>query len=104
MWTRRDVVIGISAALAITACGIVASNSSGTPGGHPAPVSARHAPAATPVTDQEALARIKRRLMRPAWDRVVPRPRGDMSSFAYRDLAEIKRDIAVRAVQQARSR
>jgi hypothetical protein len=63
MRTRRNKVIGVAAAaLAVTACVIVTSNSGGIPGGHPAPVSARHAPAATPVTDQEMLAQIKRHL------------------------------------------
>ena len=58
MRMRRNKVIGVAAAaLAVTACGIAVSNSGGIPGSHPAPVSARHAQAATPVTDQEMLAR-----------------------------------------------
>ena len=92
MRTRRNKVIGVAAAaLAVTACGIATSSSGGIPGGHPAPVSARHAPAATPVTDQEMLAQIKRHLMRPAGDPVAQRPATPVTDQEM--LAQIKRHL-----------
>jgi hypothetical protein len=86
MRMRRNKVIGVAAAaLVVTACGIVTSNSGGIPGGHPAPVSARHASAATPITDQEMFARVKRHLSWPAGDPVAQQsatPITDQEMFA----------------------
>ena len=106
MGTRRIKVIGVSAAvLAVTACGIAASNSGGTAVRHPASVSARHAAAAAPITDQEQLARVKRHAAPPAGDAGVRRPQADTSSFKHQyDAANLRRSIAVDAAQQARNR
>ena len=53
MRTRRNLVTGIAAAaLALTACGMAAGCSGGTPAGHAAAASAGHAPAGTWVTGQ----------------------------------------------------
>ena len=102
----RIKVIGVSAAvLAVAACGMATSNSGGIPGRHPAPVSARHAPTAIPVTDQEALARVKRHLPPPAWGRGVRRLPADTSSSNYQDdVATLKRYLASHAGQRARHR
>ncbi len=104
MGTRRVKVIGVAAAaLAVTACGIAASHSGGIPGGHPAPASARHAPVATVISEQEALARFKGHLTWSSGDPGVQRPQADTSSVSYQsDLARF-RYMAFRA-EQARNR
>lgn len=92
MGTRRVKVIGVAvAALAVTACGIAASDSGGVPGGRPAPVSARHAPVATVISEQEALARFKSHLTWSSGDPRVQRPQAGTSSVPYQeDLARFK--------------
>jgi hypothetical protein len=106
MRTRQIKAIGVAAAaLAVAACGIATSNSGGTPGGHPAPVSARHAPAADPVTNQVWLAQVKRHQTPPTWGRGVRRLPADTSSFMYQDdVAALKRYLASHAGQRARNR
>jgi hypothetical protein len=105
MEMRRNRKIGVAAAaLAVSACGLAISNSGGASGGHLAPVSARHAPAATPITDQEMFARVKRHLIPRAGDPGVLRPQAGTSSVNYQDdLARLKRYMASHA-GQARSR
>ncbi len=93
-----------AAALALTGCGVATSSSGGAPGGHPAPASARHAPAAAPITEQEALARFKAHLTWSAGDPGARRPQADTSSFTYQeDLARYK-SIAFHAGRQAQNR
>ena len=103
----RIKVIGVSAAvLAVAACGMATSSSGGIPVRHPAPVSARHAPpTAIPVTDQEALAQVKRHQSPPTWGRGVRRLSADTSSSNYQDdVATLKRYLASHAGQRARNR
>ena len=103
MRTRRNIVLGVAAAaLAVTACGIAASNSGGTPGMHVARVSAQHAPMSTSATNLEDLAGVKRHAMWVAGDFApVQRPRADTSWFmAQRDLAKVKLGIELNAAQQ----
>jgi hypothetical protein len=100
-------VTGIAAAaLALTAGGIAADSSCGAPAGHPAAVSAGHAPASTWVTEQEDVARVKRHIV---WMGADPsqaqRPQADPSRATdQRDLAKVKRDVVLHAGQQARGR
>jgi hypothetical protein len=59
---RPNLVAGVAAAaLALTACGVAAGASGGTPGGLAAPVSARHAWSYDRVTELKDLAQLKRR-------------------------------------------
>jgi hypothetical protein len=99
-------VTGIAAAaLALTACGIAAGSSGGTPAGHPA-VSAGHALAGASVTGQGDLAQAKRRIVWMGGDPGQPqRPQADPSWVTdQRDLAKVKRDVVLHAGQQARGR
>jgi hypothetical protein len=100
-------VTGIAAAaLALTACGIAASSSGGTPTGHPAAVSAGQAPAGTWVTEQGDLAQIKRHIVWTGRDPAqAQRPHADPSRVTdQQDLAKVKRDVVLHAGQQARGR
>jgi hypothetical protein len=99
-------VTGIAAAvLALTACGIAAGSSSGTPTGHAA-VSAGHAPASTSVTQQEDIAQVKRHIVWMGGDPgQAQRPQADPSRVTdLQDLAKVKRDVVLHAGQQARGR
>ena len=106
MRTQRNMVTGIAAAaLALTACGIAAGSSGGTPARHAA-VSAGHAPASTWVTQQGDLAQVKRHIV---WTGGDPgraqRPHADPSRVTgQRDLAKVKRDVVLHAGRQARGR
>jgi hypothetical protein len=103
MRTQRNLVTGIAAAaLALTACGIAASSSGGTP----AAVSAGHAPASTWVTEQGDLAQVKRHIKWTTGDPAgAQRPQPDPSGATdQRDLAKVKRDVVLHAGQQARGR
>jgi len=107
MRTRRNIVTGIAAAaLALTACGIAADTSGGTPAGHPAAASAGHAPAGTWVTDQGDLAQVKRHIVWTTGDPTgTQRPQADPSrATGQQDLAKVKRDVVLHAGQQARGR
>jgi len=100
-------VTGIAAAaLVLTACGIAAGSAGGTPGGHAAAVSARHAPAGSWVTDQGDLARVKRHIRWSSGDPAgAQRPQADPSWVTDQgDLAWVKRDVVLHAAQQARGR
>ena len=103
MRTRRNLVAGMAAAaLALTACGIAAGSSGGTP----AAVSAEQAPAGTWVTGQGDLAQAKRHIVWTGGDPAqAQRPQADPSwATDLRDLAEVKRDVVLHAGQQARGR
>jgi hypothetical protein len=103
MRTRRVMVTGIAAAvLALTAGGIAA----GTSGGTPAAVSAEHAPAGTWVTEQGDLAQAKRHIVWMGRDPAgAQRPQADPSGATdQRNLAQVKRDVVLHAGQQARGR
>jgi hypothetical protein len=107
MRTRRNLVTGIAAAaLALTACGIAASTSGGTPTGHAAAASAWQAPAGTWVTEQGDIAQAKRHIVWTGGDPAqAQRPRADPSRVTdQRDLAKVKRDVVLHAGQQARGR
>jgi hypothetical protein len=107
MRTRRNMVTGIAAAaLALTACGIAAGTSGGTPAGHRAAVSAGQAPAGAPVTGQGDLAQAKPRITWTGGDPAgAQRPQADPSWVTdQRDLAKLKRDVVLHAGQQARGR
>jgi hypothetical protein len=99
-------VTGIAAAaLALTAGGIAADSSCGAPAGHPAAVSAGHAPASTWVTEQEDVARVKRHIV---WMGGYPgqaqRPQADPPGIIEQgNLAKVKRDVVLHA-GQARGR
>jgi hypothetical protein len=106
MRTRRNLVTGVAAAaLALTACGIAAGSSGGTPAGHAA-VSAGHAPDSTWVTQQEDIAQAKRHIVWMGGDPgQAQRPYADPSWVTdQRDLAEVKRDVVLHAGQQDRGR
>ena len=103
MRTRRNLVTGIAAAaLALTACGIAAGSSGGTP----AAVSAEQAPAGTWVTGQGDLAQAKRHIVWATGDPVgAQQPQADRSGATdQQDLAQVKRDVVLHAGQQARGR
>jgi hypothetical protein len=103
MRTRRNLVTGIAAAaLALTTCGIAASNSGGTP----TAVSAGQAPASTWVTEQGDLAQVKRHIKWTTGDPAgAQRPQANRSEVTnQRDLAKVKRDVVLHAGQQARGR
>ena len=106
MRTRRNLVTGIAAALALTACGIAVGSSGGTPAGHPAAASAGHAPAGTWVTEQRDLAQVKRHIRWIGGDPAqAQRPQADPSwATDQRDLAKVKRDVVLHAGRQARGR
>ena len=96
-------VTGIAAAvLALTAGGIAA----GTSGGTPAAVSAGHAPDSTWVTQQEDIAQAKRHIVWMGGDPgQAKRPQADPSGVTgQRDLAKVKRDVVLHGGQQARGR
>ena len=104
MRTRRNLVTGIAAAaLALTACGIAAGSSGGTPAGHPAAVSAGQAPAGTWVTEQGDIAQAKRHSKWTTGDSAgAQRPQADPSRVTgQQDLAQVKRDVVLYAGQQA---
>jgi len=106
MRTRRNIVTGIAAAaLALTACGIAAGTSGGTPARHAA-VSAGQAPASTSVTGQGDLAQAKRHIVWMGGDPgQAQRPQADPSwATDQRGLAKVKRDVVLHAGQQARVR
>jgi len=102
MRTRRMATGITAAALALTACGIAASNSGGTP----AAVSAGHAPASTWVTAQGDIAQVKRHIVWMGGDPApAQRPQADLSPVTdQQDLARVKRDVVLHAGQQARGR
>jgi hypothetical protein len=107
MRTRRNMVLGVAAAvLALTACGASVNNSGGMPGAHAARLAAQSAPMSTSITNLEDLAAVKHHEMWVAgYFASEHRPRADRSSFmAQRDLARVKRDIEVNAARQHRSR
>ena len=107
MRTQRNMVTGIAAAaLALTGCGIAAGSSGGTPAGHPAAVSAGHAPAGTSVSGQGDLAQVKRHIVWMGGDPgQAQRPQADPSWVTdQRDLAKVKQDVVLHAGQQARGR
>ena len=61
MRMRPNLAAGVAAAaLALTACGVAAGASGGTPGAHAAPVSARHAQSDNRITELKDLAGVKR--------------------------------------------
>ena len=103
MRTRRNLVTGIAAAaLALTAGGIAAGSSGGTP----TAVSAGHASASTWVTGQGDLAQAKRHIVWMGGDPApAQRPQADPSPVTdQQDLAQVKRDAVLHAGQQARGR
>jgi hypothetical protein len=102
MSTRRNLATGIATALALTACGIAV----GTSGGTPAAVSAGYAPASTSVNPQVDLAQVKRHIVWMGRDLAsAQRPQADPSGATdQRDLAKVKRDAVLHALQQARRR
>ena len=106
MRTRRNLVNGIAAAaLALTACGMAAGCSGGTPAGHAAAVSAGPASAGTWGTEQGDIAQVKRHIAwggnsGPAhWSQAAPSWITDQQV-----LAKVKRDVVLHAGQQARGR
>jgi hypothetical protein len=107
MRTRRNLVTGIAAAaLALTACGMAAGCSGGTPAGHAAAASARQAAAGTWVTGQGDIARVKRHIM---WGGDLarahrPQAAGPSEVTDQQILARVKRDVVLHAGQQARGR
>jgi hypothetical protein len=106
MRTRPSLVAGAgAAALALTACGIAAGTSAGTPGGQAASVAARQ-PTGIGVTDLKDLAQVKRDAGRNAVDPAGARqPQTDTAGLAdLRDLAKLKRDIVWNAAGQPRGR
>jgi len=106
MRTQRNILTGIAAAaLAVTACGIAAGTSGGTPARHAA-VPAGQAPAGASVTGQGDLAQAKRHIKWTTGDPAgAQRPQADPSRATdQRDLAKVKRDVVLHAGQQARVR
>jgi hypothetical protein len=106
MRTRRNLVTGIAAAaLALTACGIAAGTSGGTPAGHAAAVSARQAPAGTWVTEQGDLAQVKRHIVWGGDPGPAQRSQAGPSGVTdQQDLAKVKRDVVLHAGRKARGR
>jgi hypothetical protein len=109
MRTRRNLVTGIAAAvLALTACGMAAGCSGGTPAGHAAAASsAGHAPAVTWVTEQGDIARVKRHIVWGGAPAGAQRPQAGPGPSEVTDrhaLAKVKRDVVLHAEQQARGR
>jgi hypothetical protein len=106
MRTRRKLVTGIAAAvLALTACGMAAGCSGGTPAGHAAAASAGHAPAGTWVTGQEDIARVKRHIVWGGEPARAQRPQAGPSRVTDQQvLAKVKRNVVLRAGRQARGR
>jgi hypothetical protein len=92
-----------AAALALSAFGIAAGISGGTPVAHASVVSVRHAPADNRFADLRALDRVKRdvawAVVERAWAR---KAQVDASRFAeLRALDQVKRDVAWAAVERA---
>ena len=106
MRTRRNLVTGIAAAaLALTACGMAAGCSGGTPAGHAAAASAGHTPAAAWVTGEGDIARVKRHIVWGGDPAGAQRPQAGPSGVTdQRDLAKVKRNVVLHAGQQARGR
>jgi hypothetical protein len=106
MKTRRNLVTGIAAAaLALTACGMAAGCSGGTPAGHAAAASAGHAPAGTWVTEQGDIARVKRHIVWGGDPGQAQRSQAGSSGVTdQQDLAKVKRQAVLHAEQQARGR
>jgi hypothetical protein len=92
-----------AAALALSACGIAAGTSSGTPVAHASVVSARHAPGDTRFADLRQLGQMKRDAAWAAVERARARQaEADTSRFAdLRELGQVKRDVAWAAVERA---
>ena len=105
MKTQPRLAIRVAAAaLALSACGIAAGTSGGTPVAYASVVSARHAPDDTRFADLRALAQVKRDAAWAAVERAWARPaQVDASRFAeLRALAQVKRDVAWAALERAR--
>jgi hypothetical protein len=99
-------VTGIAAAaLALTACGIAAGSSGGTPAGHAAAVSAGQAPAGTWVTERGDIAWVKRHIVWGGDPGPAQRSQAGPSGVTnQQDLAKVKRDVVLHAGQKARGR
>jgi len=105
MRTRRNLVTGIAAVLALTACGMAAGCSGGTPAGHAAGASAGHAPAGAWVTGQGDIAQVKQHIVWGGDPAGAQRPQAGPSEVTdQRDLAKVKRQAVLHAEQQARGR
>jgi hypothetical protein len=104
MNTQPKLAIRVAAAaLALSACGIAAGASGGTPMADAGVVSARHAPWDNRFAEMRLLAQVKRdaawAAVERAWARQTP---GDASGFAdLRALPQVKRDAAWAAVERA---
>ena len=104
MKTQPRLAIWVAAAaLAMSACGIAAGTSSGTPVAYASVVSARHAPGDTRFADLRALAQMKRDAAWAAMERAWVQPAPvDASRFAeLRALAQVKRDVSWAAMERA---
>jgi hypothetical protein len=107
MRMQLNLVAGMAAAaLALTACGVTAGASGGTPAAHAAPVSARHAQTDNRVTELKDLGQVKRETSWKAADPVRARqPQSDTSRLAeLRDLAGVKRETSWKAAELAWAR
>jgi hypothetical protein len=95
--------VAAAAALALSACGVAAGASAGTPAAQASVVSA-HAPGDNRFAELRALAQVKRDVAWAAVERAWARPApGDAFRFAdLRALAQVKRDAAWTAVERAR--
>jgi hypothetical protein len=103
MKTQARVAIKVAAAaLALSACGIVAGTSGGTPVAQASVVPARHAPGDGGFADLRNLAQAKRDA---GWAAVQhARAAASPDNFLdLRDLAQAKRDAGWAAVQRARA-
>jgi len=99
----RLAIRAAAAAVALSACGIAAGTSVGTPLAHASVVSARHAPGNNRFADLRALDQVKRdaawAAVERAWAKPVP---GDPSRLAdLRALDQVKRAAAWAAVERA---
>jgi hypothetical protein len=104
MKTQPRLAIRVAAAaLALSACGIVAGTSGGTPVAHASVVSARHVPGDSRFADLMALGQVKRDVAWAAVERAWAGPTPvDASRFTeLRALAQVKRDVAWAAVERA---
>jgi hypothetical protein len=99
MRTRRNLVTGIAAVvLGLTAFGMAAACSDGTPAGHAAAVSAGHPPAGTWVTEQGDIARVKRHIVWGGDPGAAQRLQAGPSwGSDQQDLARVKRDVVLHA-------
>ena len=93
----------VAAALALSACGIAAGTSGGTPVAHASVASARHAPGDNRFAELRAPDQVKRAVAWAAVERAWAKPvQGDTSQFAeLRALDQVKRAVAWAAVERA---